>query len=227
MNNKFVIIGGSSELAIGLSEKLADYSEVLNISRKLIKSEHKNIKFLKVKDYSATEFQKIMKLLDKKQEHTFLFMNGITDSKAFYKMNEKEIKNILNVNLEIPILATNLIIKEFMFKKTHYIYFTSSRALLGDRGISLYSSSKSALIYFVKSLSLEYSKFKQFFFAISLGVFDGGLVKEVKDKKLKDILNRSAINSYVNIDELAQSILYASKTTSGSGSVIKVDNGYF
>jgi len=227
MNNKFVIFGGSSELALQISTKLAEHAEVLSISRKSLESSSKNINFIKVNSYSKEDLFKTLGSLDKKQEHTFLFMNGIADSQAFYKMEEKEIKNILEVNLEIPILISNFLIKEFVLKKNSYIYFTSSRALLGDRGIAVYSTTKSALTFFVKSLSLEYSKYKQFFYAISLGLFEKGLIQKVKDEKLREIMNRSAIDSYVDIDELVKAVLYASESKASSGSVIKVDNGYF
>jgi len=154
-------------------------------------------------------------------------MNGITDSKAFYKIDSKEISQIIKVNFELPVLITNLIVKNFILKKTKYVYFSSSRALLGDRGISLYSSTKSALKYFAKSLSLEYGKFNHFFYTISLGVFEKGLVKKVKKPELEKIIKRSALNKYVEVDELVRAVNFISENDSATGSVLNIDNGYF
>ena len=227
MKKKIVLFGGSSGLALDLCLKLSDSFNIINVSSSSTNLNHKNIKEVKLNKYSEKELLKFLLSLNKKDEHIFLFMNGITDSKAFYKIDSEEISRIIKVNFELPVLITNLIVKNFILKKTKYVYFSSSRALLGDRGISLYSSTKSALKYFAKSLSLEYGQFNHFFYTISLGVFEKGLVKKVKKSELEKIIKRSALNSYVNIDELARAVNYISENDSATGSVLNIDNGYF
>ena len=227
MKKKIVLFGGSSDLALDLCQKLSDSFNIINVSSSSTNLNHKNIKEVKLNKYSEKELLKFLLSLSKKDEHIFLFMNGITDSKAFYKIDSEEISRIIKVNFELPVLITNLIVKNFILKKTKYVYFSSSRALLGDRGISLYSSTKGALKYFAKSLSLEYGQFNHFFYTISLGVFEKGLVKKVKKSELEKIIKRSALNSYVNIDELARAVNYISENDSATGSVLNIDNGYF
>jgi 3-oxoacyl-[acyl-carrier protein] reductase len=227
MKKKIVLFGGSSGLALDLCQKLSDSFNIINVSSSSTNLNHKNIKEVKLIKYSEKELLKFLLSLSKKDEHIFLFMNGITDSKAFYKIDSEEISRIIKVNFELPVLITNLIVKNFILKKTKYVYFSSSRALLGDRGISLYSSTKGALKYFAKSLSLEYGKFNHFFYTISLGVFEKGLVKKVKKSELEKIIKRSALNSYVDIDELARAVNYISENDSATGSVLNIDNGYF
>jgi 3-oxoacyl-[acyl-carrier protein] reductase len=227
MKKKIVLFGGSSDLALDLCQKLSDSFNIINVSSSSTNLNHKNIKEVKLNKYSEKELLKFLLSLNKKDEHIFLFMNGITDSKAFYKIDSEEISRIIKVNFELPVLITNLIVKNFILKKTKYVYFSSSRALLGDRGISLYSSTKGALKYFAKSLSLEYGQFNHFFYTISLGVFEKGLVKKVKKSELEKIIKRSALNSYVDIDELARAVNYISENDSATGSVLNIDNGYF
>jgi len=227
MKKKIVLFGGSSGLALDLCQKLSDSFNIINVSSSSTNLNHKNIKEVTLIKYSEKELLKFLLSLSKKDEHIFLFMNGITDSKAFYKIDSEEISRIIKVNFELPVLITNLIVKNFILKKTKYVYFSSSRALLGDRGISLYSSTKGALKYFAKSLSLEYGKFNHFFYTISLGVFEKGLVKKVKKSELEKIIKRSALNSYVDIDELARAVNYISENDSATGSVLNIDNGYF
>jgi 3-oxoacyl-[acyl-carrier protein] reductase len=224
---KIVIFGGSSGLALDLSLILSNSYKVVNVSSKKNNLNNEKIQEVQLKEYNQKELNKFILSLDKKEEHIFLFMNGITDSRAFYKMENEEIAKIIRVNFELPVLITNLIIKEFLLKKTKYIYFSSSRALLGDRGISLYSSTKSALKYFARSLSLEYGKFNHFFYTISLGIFEKGLVNKVKKTDLDSIINRSAASTFVDIEELVNAIEYLSKNESLTGSVLNIDNGYF
>ena len=227
MKKTIVLFGGSSGLALDLCLKLSDGFNIINVSSSSTNLNHKNIEEVKLTNYNEKELLKFLLSLSKKDEYIFLFMNGITDSKAFYKMDSKEISHIIKVNFELPVMITNIIIKKFMLHKTKYVYFSSSRALLGDRGISLYSSTKSSLKYFARSLSLEYGKFNQFFYTISLGVFEKGLVSKVKKSDLDKIIKRSATNTVVNIDELVRAINYLSENNSPTGSVLNIDNGYF
>ena len=227
MNKTLVIFGGSSGLAKDLTLKLCDEFSVINVSSKRANLNAENVKEIKLNNYDYEEVNKFIQSLNKQDEHIFLFMNGITDSKAFYKMNTEEISLVIKVNYELPAMISNLIIKRFILKRTKYIYFSSSRALLGDRGIALYSSSKSALKYFAKSLSLEYGKFNHFFYTISLGVFEKGLVNKVNKLSLDKILKRSATNNFVDIVELERAVKFISENDSPTGSVINIDNGYF
>ncbi len=227
MKKTIVLFGGSSGLALDLCLKLSDGFNIINVSSSSTNLNHKNIEEVKLTNYNEKELLKFLLSLSKKDEYIFLFMNGITDSKAFYKIDSKEISQIIKVNFELPVLITNLIVKNFILKKTKYVYFSSSRALLGDRGISLYSSTKSALKYFAKSLSLEYGKFNHFFYTISLGVFEKGLVKKVKKPELEKIIKRSALNKYVEVDELVRAVNFISENDSATGSVLNIDNGYF
>ena len=227
MKKTIVLFGGSSGLALDLCLKLSDGFNIINVSSSSTNLNHKNIEEVKLTNYNEKELLKFLLSLSKKDEYIFLFMNGITDSKAFYKIDSKEISQIIKVNFELPVLITNLIVKNFILKKTKYVYFSSSSALLGDRGISLYSSTKSALKYFAKSLSLEYGKFNHFFYTISLGVFEKGLVKKVKKPELEKIIKRSALNKYVEVDELVRAVNFISENDSATGSVLNIDNGYF
>ena len=227
MKKQLVIFGGSSGLAKDLSQVLYNDFNIICLSSKKLDSANKKIKYVHIVDYSENIISNFIDSLDTKKEHIFLFMNGITDSSAFYKLSNKDITNIIKVNLELPVIITNMLIKKFMLKRTKYIYFSSSRALLGDRGISLYSATKSSLKYFSRSMSLEYGKFNHFFYTISLGVFEKGLAETVKKADLERIFKRSAINDSVHINELKKSILYISDNDAASGSVLNVDNGYF
>ena len=227
MNKQLVIFGGSSGLAKDLCTSMCREFNIICLSSKKIDTPNTKVKHIHIKDYSDENITKFIDNLDKKKEHLFLFMNGITDPSAFYKLSKDQISNIIKVNLELPANITNIIIKKFIPNKTKFIYFSSSRAFLGDKGISLYSATKSSLKYFAKSLSLEYGKFNQYFYTISLGVFEKGLAEKVKKSDLDRIFKRAAISNPVSIEELKKSIIYISDSDSATGSVIHVDNGYF
>lgn len=223
--SKVVIIGASSELAHQVSIKLSHNYDVINLSRKQTQIDNSiNIQIL---EYSPIEINKFLDTLSKSEFHTFIFFNGVADSEIFVNISDQEINSILETNLITPILFTKLILKKFISRRTKYIYLTSTRALNGDRGIALYSTSKSALKYFARSLALEYGKLKQYFHVISLGIFNYGLVKKVNTNILEGIKKNSAINEYVDIEQLVKTIDLIIQTDASTGSVLHADNGFF
>jgi short-subunit dehydrogenase len=161
-----------------------------------------------------------------KLKNVFLFFNGLSDDKAFYKTSVKSIKKIININFLLPVIFTNFIIKNYYLSGSTFIYFVSSRALRSDLGISLYSSSKTALPAFAKSMALEYGAVGMNFKIISLGLFNGGMENNLSESKKKSILDRSAIKEKVKISQLVSTIEFAIKDHAGNGSIIKCDNGY-
>jgi 3-oxoacyl-[acyl-carrier protein] reductase len=225
MTKKIILVGASSDLArevsIGLSEKF----DVINLSRKPIADNR--CTNVCIQDYSTIEINKFLSTLDKVDAHTFIFFNGMSDSEIFVNISEDEIHSIVNTNLIAPILFTKACLKKFIPKKNNYIYLTSTRALNGDRGIALYSTTKSALKFLTRSLALEYGKFNQIFHTISLGIFDCGLIKMVNKNTLDRVTKNSALNGYVDTQELCRAIAYIVHSEASTGSVLHIDNGYF
>jgi 3-oxoacyl-[acyl-carrier protein] reductase len=220
---KIIIVGASSELAQHVANNLSKTHHVINVSRK-----HTLIdccSSVQITDYTTAEINKFISSLSKSDTHTFIFFNGVSDSEIFINISTEEIDFIIQTNLTTPILFTKLVLKKFISKKTKYIYLTSTRALNGDKGIALYSTTKSALKFFAKSLALEYGKFEQYFHVISLGIFNHGLIKKVKSKKLEEIKKNAAIQDYVEIDELLKAIKFIIDSDASTGSVTYVDNG--
>ena len=225
MIKKIIIVGASSDLAKETSKELSKNYEVLNLSRKSISNVSSQSKV--ISDYSTPEINKFLESLNKSDSHAFIFFNGISDSEIFVNSSDEEINDILNTNLSVPILFTKAILKKFIPRRTKYIFLTSTRALNGDKGIALYSTTKGALKYLARSLSLEYGKFNQYFHVISLGIFDLGLIKKVNKSTLDRIKKNSAINGYVDIKNLVKTIEFVIQSDASTGSIVHADNGYF
>jgi 3-oxoacyl-[acyl-carrier protein] reductase len=225
MIKKIILIGASSELAQAASRELSKNYDVLNLSRKSISNDSCKNKI--ISEYSTPEINKFLESLNKSDSHAFVFFNGISDSEIFINSSDEEINAILNTNLSMPILFTKAILQKFIPKRTKYIYLTSTRALNGDKGIAMYSTTKGALKYLARSLSLEYGKFNQYFHVISLGIFDFGLIHKVNKSVLDRIKKNSAIGDYVDIQNLAKTIEFTIQSDAATGSVVHVDNGYF
>jgi short-subunit dehydrogenase len=188
MDNKIIIFGANSSIAKELIVKLNKHYSVIAFSRK-------KIKVKKVLQYNNNyNYSFIIDILKRniqlgKTRPIFLFFNSLTDKNIFINSQEKEIKDILHVNLTLPILLTNFILKNFFYTKPVFVYMSSFRFKQNDNGITLYVSTKNAILSFAKNLNFEYSKFNIAFKVILLGLFKGGLEKNlpknIRDKILK------------------------------------------
>jgi len=228
MRKKYFIFGANSAVAKNFIRTIKGNSNIIcftskNTKKKIIK----NIKYFKT-NYSTNSVNKILKReIDNKNKNIFLFFNAISEHKAFYKIDEKELTKIINVNYRLPILLTNIIIKNFYLKKLILIYFSSSRALNIDKGIALYGSTKIGLESFVKSMALEYGNLGLNFRVVSLGLIEGGLEKTITEELKSSILKRSSITKKIKIEEIHKIVEFIVRDTTGNGSTIKCDNGYF
>ena len=227
MKKIYFIFGASSEIAKNLLDKIQLKNEVICFSSKKIIKKKARVEYIKT-NYSSASIEKILKKkIDRKNKNIFLFFNAISEQKAFYQLKEKEINKIININFATPIRTTNIIIRNHYLKNITCVYFSSSRALHVDKGISLYGSTKIGMESFVKSMALEYGNLGLNFRVVSLGLLEGGLEKTISESTRNSIFKRSAIKKNIKIDELHKIIEFIIKDKTGNGSTIKCDNGYF
>lgn len=227
MKKKYFIFGASSQIAKNLLDKIRLKNEVICFSSKKNINKQAKVDFIKT-NYSSSNIENILNhKIDKKNKNIFLFFNAISEQKAFYQLKDKEINKIIDINFTTPIRITNIIIKNHYLRDITCIYFSSSRALHVDKGISLYGSTKIGMESFVKSIALEYGNLGLNFRVISLGLLEGGLEKTITESTRNSIFKRSAIKKKIKIDELHKIIEFIVKDKTGNGSTIKCDNGYF
>ena len=160
------------------------------------------------------------------EQPIFIFFNSIPDESIFKNYYEKDIKKILEVNLIMPIVLTHSLIKKFFFKKPKFIYISSSRALRGDKGILLYSTTKNALKSFSQNIALEYGVYEITSKVIQLGLFEGGLKRKLSTNSNNKILNRTFNQKYVTTSQFIKTLEFSIKDSAGNGSEIFCDNGY-
>lgn len=222
----FFIIGGSAGLAAPIVQRFMKSANIYIISRKKRNFQNKKCNWIKVSNYNEKNISNIIRKKNNEKKLVVMFLNAISDTKPFYYLTSNELNKIVNTNLILPLNITKEVIVNLFKREIKFIYLSSSRAERGDKGITIYAASKTALINSIKSLSKEYSNMKKFFYAISLGIFKTGLIKKVPKNKIKKIKSESAINDYVKFDDLNNCIELIIKNNSLTGSVIKCDNGY-
>jgi short-subunit dehydrogenase len=207
MDNKIIIFGANSSIAKELIVKLNKSYSVIAFSRK-------KIKIKKILQYNNNyNYSSIIDILKRnielgKTRPIFLFFNSLTDKNIFINSKEQEIKDILHVNLTLPILLTNFILKNFFYTKPVFIYMSSFRFKQSDNGITLYVSTKNAILSFAKNLNFEYSKFNIAFKVILLGLFKGGLEKNLPKSIRDKILEKHNNGKFCKVNDLKKIIDY-------------------
>lgn len=223
---RIFVFGASSMIAKQLIEGLSPFGELVGVSRSssIDKVSSQNVEFLE--SYSERE---VALLLDKRpiaNKTLVIFCNGITDQNLFYKLTSEQLNKVVEVNLTIPLSITKIFLKKMPLNEIKFIYLSSTRAELGDPGITLYSATKGALTSAAKVLSLEYGRTAKYFFVISMGLTNKGLIGEINSGKIKEMQSRSASKNYVDLEELTRAVLFLKDNISMNGSVLYCDNGY-
>jgi len=224
----YLIIGASASLGIEIAKELSKDGYVYLLSRKdLTKKLKENIVMHVVSDYMAEDITSTLKDISEVKELTVIFMNALSDRKAFYLLSDEDIKNPIEVNVLLPLKLTRDILRERMERITKFVYLSSSRALKGDVGITMYSASKGALVSATKCLAMEYARFNKEFYVLSLGLLSSGLANTLKKETAEKIIENTAARKFVSTGDVLSAIRNIADNSYMNGSVVKVDYGYF
>ena len=221
MKKHIIIFGGSSFLAQEVFKSFKRKKiKTTSFSRKKKSNNYKT-------DYSLKSIMKVLSNKIKNDEiPIFIFFNSIPDNSIFKNYLEKNIKKIIEINLTMPIILTNGLLKKYFFQKPKFIFISSSRALKGDKGIALYSTTKNAIKSFSRNIALEYANYDIVSKVIHLGLFKGGLKDKLSLQSEAKILKSTFNGEYLKTKQLINTLEFAINDTGGNGSEIFCDNGY-
>ena len=227
----YIIIGASSGIGKEVLENLATEDEVIavyNKNKPKVKSNIKNkIHFIKINLLKKNNYDKIFfKFKKKLTKITFINLAAVTLDKMLPNVSQNEILKVFNINVFSNIIISKSIIKYMLNDKWgRIIHFTSTKAMQGDKGITIYSSSKSSLVGLSNSLAKEYGRYNITSNVISLGYFNSPLWNRLKEEKKKELLKEVPSNQIGSIKDIIRTIRFIKNTKYLNGSNIKLDGG--
>jgi NAD(P)-dependent dehydrogenase (short-subunit alcohol dehydrogenase family) len=235
IKKKLLIVFGSSSLLAKETVRFLKASDIrLFISTKDKFGENLNSRDLhaKLETVSVESIQNVLEkfLPMRRSEIEEIFVisfAGISDKSIFKDLSQEDIDQLVNVNLNSNVYLTSAILKHFGVGDTSLVFISSTRALLGDRGLTMYSTTKHALSGLVKGISLEYGRFGFRANVLSLGVAPVGLVNKVPEKRLREIIKRSANGRMIDVDSIVQSLEHLRQNRALNGSTQYCDGGYY
>ena len=227
-----ILIGGSSGIGKELIKELIKFDDIFtnNNKKKIDLKIRKTKKKLSFQKLDISKAENIKKFVDKNskilRKITCINLAGVSVDKLIPNLNEKEVQKVYQINAFSNIFFTKYLLKNMLKDNFgRFIHFTSTRAIKGDVGISLYASSKSSLISFSRCISKEYGRFNITSNTVSLGYFESPLLnsikKNIKEKLIQDIPSKK-IGEVKNISNI---IIALMRSDYINGADIKIDGG--
>ncbi|CAL4321875.1 3-oxoacyl-[acyl-carrier-protein] reductase FabG [Buchnera aphidicola (Chaitophorus sp. 3695)] len=183
---------------------------------------------LKINNYSEINFflEKIMKKIG---NIDILIHNiGTTKDRLINNISKKNWDNIINTNLTSVFYITKKIIKHMIKRKFgRIISIGSISGFVGNPGQTHYSSSKSALIGFTKSLSLEVACRGITVNLISPGFIKTNMLNKLTVLQLKKCLKKIPMRKFGNPKDIAYLVKFLSskKASYITGQTIHINGG--
>ena len=153
---------------------------------------------------------------------------GISSSQISWKINKEQWGKVFDLNLNTPFRLAQLFIPEMRKNKFgRIVFFSSIVAQKGVVGTSAYSASKSALLGLTRTMASELATSGVTVNCISPGYMDKGMISEVSDQFLSDILESIPAKTLGSSENITHSVsfLLNEKADYITGQVINVNGG--
>lgn len=233
-----VVTGSSKGLGLAICKRLLkEKYQVVGISRSLteefkkLQEENQENLFLEIYDFSnTTDIQQLVRKITKSYGKIYGLVNNaaLGHDGVLATMHETQIKELIAVNVEAPILLTKYASRSMLMKlRGRVINISSIIATTGFNGLSVYGATKAALNGFTKSLSRELGKAQITVNTIAPGYMETAMTSGLQGDKLESIKRRSPLGSLATVDDVAASVIYllSDDAKRVTGTTITVDAG--
>ena len=229
--------GIGKTIAIKLAESgadivLADMSpDVAEVCREVEKLGRKCMAFeADVTDFVAIDAM-VKNITDEKSGIHILVNNaGITQDNLFLRMKSEEWSKVIDVNLNGIFNVTKAVIRLMIKQRTGKIINISSVVgFTGNMGQVNYSSTKSALVGFTKSLAREVGSRGITVNAVAPGFVDTAMTQALNENQQEVILKQIPLGRMGDVEDIANAVSFlASKEASYiTGTILHVNGGMY
>ena len=234
MSKGNVFISGASR---GIGESIANHFaendyKVIGTSRSDFEFDNKseNLIPIKLDITSRDDLKKCFNDLKSKDLLPDILINnaGITSDQLFLKMKDDDWDNVISTNLTGTYNLTKIFIRNMIKNKNGRIINISSVAgLMGNPGQVNYSSSKSALNGFTKSLAKEIGSRNITVNSIAPGFIDTDMTSFLDDDAKNAIVKDIPLKRFGEASDVAELALFLASNEASyiTGQTISIDGG--
>ncbi|MBU3659766.1 MAG: SDR family oxidoreductase [Flavobacteriales bacterium] len=231
---KIVLTGASGGLGLVIAENLLSEGYFVHLignkntsKLELLHSKFpSNSKVYSIDFSQAIDFSELVNEIG--QIDALVHALGVSSAGMSWKITPEEWQRVMHLNLTVPFLLTQAFTPQLRATKFgRIIFFSSVVAQKGFIGTAAYAASKSALIGLTRTLSVELINSGITVNCIAPGYMDKGMIEEVTDEYLKDILKLIPSNSLGDSVNIAHTVSYllSEKASYITGQVINVNGG--
>tara|TARA_B100000242_G_C42991314_1_gene460228 strand:+ start:509 stop:1186 length:678 start_codon:yes stop_codon:yes gene_type:complete len=223
----FLITGASGGIGYELFKKLSKNNDVIGISHTKKLEEHERGLFINI---DLTNHEEINQMIKENKELmkklTIIQLAVYSHDGLIANYPIEEIRKTFELNLFSNIVLLKSLLPIMIEQKWgRIIHFSSIIGNEGANGAGIYSSSKSALIGYSKTLAKEYGRFGITSNIVELGYFDNGLIKNFKEEKIKAIISQTPVKRLGKIQDIISAINFIEKSNFYNGEVLKLNGG--
>ena len=181
---------------------------------------------------SENDIQSANKLIRDKFGITTILINnaGVTKDNLLMRMSSEEWNDVIDTNLNSLYRVTKEFIREMMKQKTgRIINISSVVGMSGNAGQSNYSSSKSAIYGFTKSLAKEVASRNITVNAISPGFIETDMTDKLSDEQKQAIISAIPLSRMGSAKDIADITLFLASDSASyiTGENINVNGGLY
>jgi 3-oxoacyl-[acyl-carrier protein] reductase len=153
---------------------------------------------------------------------------GVTYNALFLMSAMDKLHEVFDVNFFSPFLFTQYIAKTMMRqKKGSIINISSSAAIDGNAGRSVYGASKAAVICATKAMAAELGEFGVRVNSIAPGITRTTMIHSMTDKVIQETILQSSMKRMGEPQDIANAAIFLASDMSSyvTGQVLRVDGG--
>ena len=236
---KLIVVTGSSKgLGLAICARLLNEGyKIVGISRtmtdefKTLQKEFPDALFREAYDFANTnDIQQLVRTITKAHGNIYGLVNNaaLGHDGVLGTMHETQIKELIAVNVEAPILLTKYASRSMLMKlQGRIINIGSIIASTGFNGLSVYGATKASLSGFTKSLARELGKAKITVNTVAPGYMATAMTSGLEGEKLKSIERRSPLGHLATVEDVAGTVNYllSDDAKNITGTTITVDAG--
>lgn len=179
-----------------------------------------------IADFDAAG-EMIQKVVDELGSIDVLVNNaGVTNDKLLLRMSEADFSRCIQINLTGTFNMTQHAIKRMMKQRSgKIINMTSVVGLTGNIGQANYAASKAGVVGLTKSVAREAAARGITCNAIAPGFIQTEMTDILSDKIKEQMAQQIPLNSFGQVEDVANTALFLAKSPYITGQVVNVDGG--